>query len=173
MTKCSNVFPKDGRRPLLALDGNTAAQIPKQLQRMPADATHLVLSVGGNDALGCLPQLGAPAANVFGALVTLSAMLTTVRHSYTAVMAARDDLRSNYKVSKASGIAHTTIRRAMNGEVVWLHDSMQRAAKSKPNQDPKPLPLPDVAGGVPPKNLTAESKHFQSGIPQDAATDKI
>jgi GDSL-like Lipase/Acylhydrolase family len=79
--------PPGWQATLLAVDGNTAAHITKQLQRMPADATHLVLSVGGNDALGCLSQLGAPAANVIGALVTLSAMLATFRQSYTALMA--------------------------------------------------------------------------------------
>lgn len=79
--------PQGWQATLLAVDGNTAAQIPKQLQRLPEDATHLVLSVGGNDALGCLPQLGAPAVNVVGALATLSAMLATFRQSYTAVMA--------------------------------------------------------------------------------------
>jgi hypothetical protein len=79
--------PEGWEATLLAVDGNTAAHIPKQLQRMPQDATHMVLSVGGNDALGCLPQLGAPAANVVGALVTLSAMLATFRQSYTVLMA--------------------------------------------------------------------------------------
>jgi len=79
--------PQGWQGTLLAVDGNTAAQIPRQLQRLPAAASHLVLSVGGNDALGCLPQLGAPAANVVGALGTLSAMLATFRHSYTALMA--------------------------------------------------------------------------------------
>lgn len=53
---------------------------------MPIDATHFVLSVGGNDALGCLSQLGAPTANIVGALVTLSVMLATFRRNYTALL---------------------------------------------------------------------------------------
>jgi hypothetical protein len=36
---------------LLAVDGAISAQIPDQLQGLPKDATHLLLSVGGNDAL--------------------------------------------------------------------------------------------------------------------------
>jgi hypothetical protein len=36
---------------LLAVDGSVAADVPAQLARLPGDATHLVLSVGGNDAL--------------------------------------------------------------------------------------------------------------------------
>ena len=78
--------PQGWQATLLAVDGNTSADIPQQLQSMPKDATHLVLSVGGNDALGCLPQMGAPAANVVGALVTLSAMLATFRRNYTALL---------------------------------------------------------------------------------------
>lgn len=58
-----------------------------------------------------------------------------------------------------------------DADVAWLHDSMQRAAKPKPPEH-KPLPLPDVADGVPSKNLTVESKHFQPGTLQ-SATDKL
>ncbi|MBP9149227.1 MAG: hypothetical protein KBG00_10645 [Rhodoferax sp.] len=47
-----------------------------------------------------------------------------------ALMATRDDLSSNYKVSKASGIAPTTVRRAMNGEVAAQIDSVEEIAKS-------------------------------------------
>ena len=36
---------------LCAVDGIVAAQLPTQISRIPLDATHLVLSLGGNDAL--------------------------------------------------------------------------------------------------------------------------
>jgi hypothetical protein len=38
---------------LLARDGATAVSMREQLSQIPEEATHLVLSVGGNDALGC------------------------------------------------------------------------------------------------------------------------
>ena len=38
---------------LLARDGATSVSMREQLGRMPEGATHLVVSVGGNDALGC------------------------------------------------------------------------------------------------------------------------
>ncbi|HVW00994.1 MAG TPA: SGNH/GDSL hydrolase family protein [Planctomycetaceae bacterium] len=38
---------------LLARDGATAVSMRDQLGQVPDDATHLVVSVGGNDALGC------------------------------------------------------------------------------------------------------------------------
>lgn len=47
---------------LLAVDGAVLDDVPRQLTRIPRDATHLVLSIGGNDALhhvGLLePSLG-------------------------------------------------------------------------------------------------------------------
>ena len=36
---------------LLAVDGSTTEDIASQLERVPGDASHLVLSVGGNDAI--------------------------------------------------------------------------------------------------------------------------
>jgi hypothetical protein len=47
---------------LLAVDGNVAGDVFAQIQRLPADVTHLVLSVGGNDALGVLDQIHSPTA---------------------------------------------------------------------------------------------------------------
>ena len=56
---------------LLAVDGAVIDDIPRQLARLPSDATHLVLSVGGNDALAHLglfdrrPRNGAEALGWF------------------------------------------------------------------------------------------------------------
>src|SRR3954462_10567987 len=47
----ASVIPWTWRATLLAVDGGTIAGVAAQLDRVPDDATHLVLSVGGNDAL--------------------------------------------------------------------------------------------------------------------------
>ena len=44
-------LPAGWQASLLAIDGAVANDVPRQAARIPADATHLVLSVGGNDAL--------------------------------------------------------------------------------------------------------------------------
>jgi hypothetical protein len=49
---------------LCAVDGAVTSNVPAQLARVPKDATHLVLSVGGNDALGASHLLGSPVRNV-------------------------------------------------------------------------------------------------------------
>jgi lysophospholipase L1-like esterase len=46
------VLPKGWTASLLAVDGAITRSVAGQLTRVPDDATHLVVSVGGNDALG-------------------------------------------------------------------------------------------------------------------------
>lgn len=50
---------------LLAVDGHVTTDVrERQLPRLPGDASHLVLSVGGNDALGREAVLGQAASTV-------------------------------------------------------------------------------------------------------------
>src|SRR5215216_1184181 len=44
-------LPQDWRASLCAVDGAVTLDVARQLPRIPRDATHLVVSVGGNDAL--------------------------------------------------------------------------------------------------------------------------
>lgn len=44
-------LPQGWRASLLAVDGATVSMVPRQIEQLPPDTTHLVLSVGGNDAL--------------------------------------------------------------------------------------------------------------------------
>ena len=55
------LLPSGARATLLAVDGDGAADVLHQAARIPPDATHLVLSVGGNDALGHVGLLSRPA----------------------------------------------------------------------------------------------------------------
>lgn len=54
-------LPREWRVTLLARDGAVANGVLKQLQQLPSDASHLVFSAGGNDALECTPLLDSPA----------------------------------------------------------------------------------------------------------------
>lgn len=51
ITQVRRHLPAEWKATLLAQDGAVTHNIPAQLARLPLDATHLVLSVGGNDAL--------------------------------------------------------------------------------------------------------------------------
>jgi hypothetical protein len=46
------ILPTGWNATLVAVDGATISSVERQIGRVPTDATHLVLSVGGNDALG-------------------------------------------------------------------------------------------------------------------------
>jgi hypothetical protein len=45
------LLPAGSQASLLAVDGAMTDDVPAQLDRVPGDASHLVLSVGGNDAI--------------------------------------------------------------------------------------------------------------------------
>lgn len=84
-------LPAGWKATLLARDGNITDDVPKQLAALPADATHLFVSVGGNDALGESGVLTAPSRDVAGALATfhgpLSAFAVNYREMLRAVLA--------------------------------------------------------------------------------------
>jgi hypothetical protein len=61
ITHLREALPQDSRATLLAVDGATADEVLAQLKRMPSDATHLVLSAGGNNALMNSNILHSPA----------------------------------------------------------------------------------------------------------------
>src|SRR5262245_35359872 len=47
-----SVLPAGWRATLLAVDGAIAVDVIRQMRHLPADASHLVVSAGGNNALG-------------------------------------------------------------------------------------------------------------------------
>jgi len=79
-------LPADWRATLRAVDGNVTADVPRQLANIPVDATHLVVSVGGNDALGHLDILSAPATSVAQALARLAAIQDQFEQTYRRML---------------------------------------------------------------------------------------
>jgi len=80
-------LPASWKATLLARDGAGTAEMARQLDRMPADATHLVVSVGGNDALdhsGLL--LHEPAGSFAEVLGRLADIRDRFRQDYRAVL---------------------------------------------------------------------------------------
>jgi hypothetical protein len=73
---------------LLAVDGHTTEDVADQLQRLPADATHLFVSAGGNDALGESGLLSEVACTVGEALGLLHAVRQRFRDAYRAMLRA-------------------------------------------------------------------------------------
>ena len=75
VTQLRQILPGGSDASLLAVDGHRTADVDRELHRLPATATHLVLSVGGNDALANIDILDRPAvssAQVLGALAEVA-----------------------------------------------------------------------------------------------------
>jgi hypothetical protein len=71
VTQLRAALPDGWSATLRAVDGAVLADVERQLARVPRDATHLVVSAGGNDALGHADLLNRPArstAEVLGQL---------------------------------------------------------------------------------------------------------
>jgi hypothetical protein len=73
---------------LLAVDGHVAEDVVNQLKDLPADATHLVVSAGGNDALGESSILSETACTVGEALGLIQEVRARFRDTYRAMLNA-------------------------------------------------------------------------------------
>ena len=73
---------------LRAVDGGTTGDVREQLRRLPADATHLIVSAGGNDALGYIDFLGAPAQSTAEALLGLADIAAEFERGYRGMLNA-------------------------------------------------------------------------------------
>jgi hypothetical protein len=80
----------DGRMrvSLQAVDGSTTRDLPGQIANLPADATHLIVSCGGNDALRVSDFLGKPAVSVAEALLGLARLGREFEENYARGLAA-------------------------------------------------------------------------------------
>jgi lysophospholipase L1-like esterase len=84
-------LPSGWKATLCALDGAVVGDVTRQLQRLPADATHLVLSAGGNDALSNAGILYEPAESTAGVLDHLADLAAAFESRYRAVVGAMLD----------------------------------------------------------------------------------
>jgi len=80
------LLPAGWRASLLAIDGSTTGDVARQVARVPADATHVVLSVGGNDALMNSDLLNLPVDSTAEALELFGARVAAFRASYVAAL---------------------------------------------------------------------------------------
>ena len=102
---------------LNAIDGSTTQDIAGQIKRLPPDATHLVVSVGGNDALKHKDMLEEKASSVAGVLDRLGKIRGEFQANYRAMLdgvlatklpaAVCTIYEANYKNSDTDRIAAT------------------------------------------------------------------
>lgn len=85
-------LPSNWAATLAAVDGAITHDVPAQLDRVPRDATHLVVSAGGNDALGAVNILEAPARDLADALELLARTAADFEASYQRLADAVESL---------------------------------------------------------------------------------
>lgn len=83
----SDPYTEKWQATLLAVDGDVSADVARQLGNLPDDATDLVVSVGGNDALGNIHLL-AEVQSVEDLPRVLADVIPEFREAYSAMLDA-------------------------------------------------------------------------------------
>jgi lysophospholipase L1-like esterase len=81
-------IPGEWQASLAAVDGATVRDVPAQLRSLPADATHLIVSAGGNDALGASHVLYQSVSRVGEAVALLADAADQFAARYAAMLDA-------------------------------------------------------------------------------------
>ena len=81
-----SMLPVPWRATLQAVDGATTATVGRQFSGIPSDASHLVLSVGGNDALMNVDLLNMRVASSAEALLRFGERLDSFESAYRDVL---------------------------------------------------------------------------------------
>ena len=82
------VLPAGWTATLRAVDGAVTGSVKAQLARLPADATHLVLSIGGNDALGQMRVLDDASRSIADALNRMAGIGDAFERDYRTMLDA-------------------------------------------------------------------------------------
>jgi len=84
----SSLLPLGSQTTLLARDGAVISEAVSQVQHLPRDATHVVISAGGNDALRESGILDQPAESVAAAVEMLAAIQNAFGQAYAGLLDA-------------------------------------------------------------------------------------
>ena len=80
------LLPRNSTATLNAKDGAVMANLPQQLSALPPDATHLAISIGGNDALAEAKLLDAKVRSMSDALEVMSKVRDRFRPAYAKAL---------------------------------------------------------------------------------------
>jgi hypothetical protein len=82
------ILPSDFKATLLAVDGSVTTDVITQIPKIPASATHLIVSAGGNDGLSRADILQRPARSVGHAVEQLAALRVEFCQNYRRMLSA-------------------------------------------------------------------------------------
>jgi len=90
-------LPEGWRATRSAADGAITTNVERQLARLPEDASHLILSIGGNDALSCSHILTESARSVAEVMTRIADIRDSFARSYRKML----DLVMSYRLPTA------------------------------------------------------------------------
>lgn len=93
VTQLRRHLPQGWQATLRAVDGGVTGSVAAQVRQVPADASHIVVSVGGNDALRHSRVLDEGARSVAGAVNALGEVREQFQRDYQAMLDAVTALR--------------------------------------------------------------------------------
>lgn len=79
-------LPAGWRATMCAVDGAVTTGVERQLLRLPEDASHLIVSAGGNDALGCSSILRESARSVAEVMSRIADIRESFARSYRKML---------------------------------------------------------------------------------------
>ncbi len=82
------ILPPDFKATLLAVDGSITTDVIQQVAQVPKSATHLIVSVGGNDGLSRADILQRKARSVGEAVEQLAALRAEFHRNYHRMLTA-------------------------------------------------------------------------------------
>lgn len=91
-------LPGDWKATLIAVDADVTADVQHQIERLPDDATHLIVSSGGNDALGHSSILDQSAGSVKEVLEYFTSVRTSFQQTYRKMIQTLKGLNKNLAV---------------------------------------------------------------------------
>jgi hypothetical protein len=83
-----SILPQDWQATLLAVDGSVTTDVIDQIAEIPASATHLIVSVGGNDGLSRADILQRKARSVGDAVDQLATLRAEFCQNYHRMLSA-------------------------------------------------------------------------------------
>lgn len=126
-TQLRRLLPATWKVTLLALDAASIEDVPRQLTQIPADATHLVLSIGGNDALRHAELLEASiGVDVLARLADAGAAFAPRYEEMLASVRARN--LPLLVCTIYEGNMGGSLQKRAKGAVAVFNDRIQRAA---------------------------------------------
>lgn len=121
------------RATLEAEDGAIITDVLRQIERVPPDATHLVISIGGNDALGSSLVLDEPVHSVGEAVARLADVQSNFRRDYARMLDAvlRLELPTAICTIYDGRFSDPDLRSVSNTALTMLNDVITREVAAR------------------------------------------